>query len=118
MRTESLNHRFIYEAPMQVERLVNDVADKHQRATNSYVRRPFGVGMIVAGADRTGPHLFSTCPSGNFYEYKAFAQGARSQAAKTYFERNHANFGGREWDTTTIKSDTSGKSKKFKVGRT
>jgi 20S proteasome subunit alpha 6 len=37
---------------------------------------------------RTGPHLFQTCPSGNYYEWKAMALGARSQSAKTYLEKN------------------------------
>jgi hypothetical protein len=32
-----------------------------------------------AGYDRTGPHLYNTCPSGNYFEYKAMAIGARSQ---------------------------------------
>ena len=99
MRAECLNRRFVYETPMQVSRLVTDVADKHQRATQSYVRRPFGVGLLVAGHDRTGAHLFATCPSGNMYEYKAFAQGARSQSAKTYLERNFASFGARAWES-------------------
>lgn len=39
------------------------------------------------GAQVTGPHLFQTCPSGNYFEYKAIAIGARSQSAKTYLER-------------------------------
>lgn len=34
----------------------------------------------------SGPHLFETQPSGNYFEYKAMAIGARSQAAKTYLE--------------------------------
>lgn len=32
-------------------------------------------------AHQTGPHLYQTCPSGNYYEYKAIAIGARSQAS-------------------------------------
>lgn len=93
MRSECMNHRFVYDAPLQVERLVRDVADKHQRATHSYVRRPYGVGLLLGGVDRTGPHLFVTSPDGNFYEYRAFAQGVRSQSAKTYLERNFERFG-------------------------
>lgn len=93
MRSECMNHRFVYDAPLQVERLVRDVADKHQRATHSYVRRPYGVGLLLGGVDRTGPHLFVTAPDGNFYEYRAFAQGVRSQSAKTYLERNFERFG-------------------------
>ena len=32
-----------------------------------------------AGADPSGARLFYNCPSGNFFDYKAFAIGARSQ---------------------------------------
>ena len=42
--------------------------------------------------DEAGPHVFYNCPSGNFYDYKAFAMGARSQAAKTYLERGFEGF--------------------------
>jgi 20S proteasome subunit alpha 6 len=42
-------------------------------------KRPYGVGLLVAGYDTKGPHLYNTCPSGNYYEYKATAIGARSQ---------------------------------------
>jgi len=95
MRTECLNHKFVYGTHVNPGRLVADVADKHQACTQSYVRRPYGVGLLVAGYDaKTGPHLYQTEPSGNFYEYKAMALGARSQAAKTYLERHFESFEG------------------------
>ena len=50
-----------------------------QVATQRSWKRPFGVGLLVAGYDQSGAKLFYNCPSGNFYEYKAFAIGARSQ---------------------------------------
>lgn len=96
MRGECMNHKFVYESPIQTERLVSDVADKHQKATQMYVRRPYGVGLLVAGYDRTGPHLFQTCPSGNYYEWKAMALGARSQSAKTFLEKHYESFAERE----------------------
>lgn len=103
MRTESLNHKYVYGSALPASRLVVDVADKHQRCTQSYVRRPYGVGLLVslefvsacsslcmccggcqaehanarvsvvycpqlASYDQTGPHLYQTDPSGNFYE--------------------------------------------------
>lgn len=77
---------------MQAGRLVLDLADMHQRTTQSYVRRPYGVGMLVAAHDQTGPHLFQTCPSGNYFEYNAMAIGARSQSAKTYLEGHLKEF--------------------------
>lgn len=46
----------------------------------------------MAGVDETGTHLFETCPSANFYEYKAIAIGAKCQSAKTYLEKNFETF--------------------------
>ena len=56
------------------------------------MRRPYGVGLLVASYDQTGPHLFQTDPSGNYYEYIAMAQGSRAQSAKTYLERHFESF--------------------------
>jgi 20S proteasome subunit alpha 6 len=92
MRTECLNHKFVYGSDAQVGRIVADVADKHQQCTQSYVRRPYGVGMLVAGYDRTGSHLYQTSPSGNYYDFKSMAIGARSQAARTYLEKHFEGF--------------------------
>ncbi len=57
-----------------------------QHKTQKASKRPYGVGLLVAGVDRDGPHLFETCPSGNYYEYYAYSIGARSQSARTYVE--------------------------------
>jgi len=92
MRTECLNHKFVFEESMQVSRLVTAVADKSQVHTQRYGRRPYGVGVLVAGYDQTGAHLFETSPSGNFFDYKAMAIGARSQSAKTYLEKHFTEF--------------------------
>ncbi len=51
MRTESLNHKFVFGSSMQTGRLVGALADKHQECTQSYVRRPYGVGLLIAGYD-------------------------------------------------------------------
>jgi 20S proteasome subunit alpha 6 len=92
MRTEALNHKYVYGSDIQGNRLVLDVADMHQQCTQAYVRRPYGVGMLVAVHDQTGPHLFATEPSGNYYEYVAMAIGARSQTSRTYLEREFQGF--------------------------
>ena len=92
MRSEALNHKYVYGTPIQGSRIVLDLADMHQRCTQSYVRRPYGVGLLVATYDQTGPHLFMTEPSGNYYEYMAMAIGSRSQTSRTYLEREFDNF--------------------------
>lgn len=65
MRTECLNHKFVYEEPIQTSRLVIQVADskayihirysqfgiESQVHTQRYGRRPYGVGLLVVGYD-------------------------------------------------------------------
>jgi 20S proteasome subunit alpha 6 len=65
----------------------------HQRCTQSYVRRPYGVGLLVGTYDQTGPHLYLTDPSGSYYEYYAMAIGSRSQTSRTYLEKEFEGFG-------------------------
>lgn len=83
MQTEALNHKYVYESPVQVGRLVLRVADstnppslhstsvsydppcwlllpskESQKNTQRYGSRPYGVGLLVAGYDvRTTPFL-------------------------------------------------------------
>lgn len=92
MRGECLNHRYVYGTSMPVGRLVTQVSDKSQVYTQKSEKRPYGVGLLVVGVDKTGPHVFNTDPSGNFYEYKAFGIGNRSQASKTYLEKHFEEF--------------------------
>jgi len=98
MRNECLNHKYVYGTPIPSGRLVTDLADRHQRTTQTYVRRPYGVGLLVASYDNNGPHLFQTCPSGNVYEYYATAIGARSQSGRTYLEKIFEGLGEMERD--------------------
>ena len=92
MRTEALNNKYVYGAPIQGGRLVLDLADMHQKCTQSYVRRPYGVGLLVASYDQTGAHLYTTEPSGNYFEYVAMALGSRSQTSRTYLEKEFQSF--------------------------
>ena len=67
----------------------NMIAEKSQLKTQrGESKRPYGVGLLIAGFDRTGPRLFRTCPSANLYEYYCVAIGSRSQAATSFLENN------------------------------
>ena len=72
--------------------MVNKLSTKSQTKTCHPSKRPFGVGLLIAGVDEQGTHLFETCPSANFYEYTAMAIGAKCQSAKTYLEKNFETF--------------------------
>ncbi|KAF2073154.1 hypothetical protein CYY_005543 [Polysphondylium violaceum] len=92
MRNECSNYDYVYESKIRIERLVTKVADKHQLHTQGYGGRPYGVGLLVAGYDQLGAHIYQTCPSGNFYNYKSISIGSRSQSAKTYLEKYFEQF--------------------------
>ncbi|XP_019226305.1 PREDICTED: proteasome subunit alpha type-1-A-like [Nicotiana attenuata] len=92
MRSECINYSYSYESPLPVGRLVVQLADKAQVCTQRSWKRPYGVGLLVGGLDESGAHLYYNCPSGNYFEYQAFAIGSRSQAAKTYLERRYGSF--------------------------
>lgn len=65
---------------------------KLQANTQYYGRRPFGVGLVIAGYDRTGTHIVQSDPSAEVVEALATSIGARSQSARTYLEKHLDEF--------------------------
>lgn len=92
MKQQSLSSRLSYGRPIPIERIVNQIGDRAQTSTQHYGKRPYGVGLLVAGVDDLGPHLFEFSPSGMTQEMLACAIGARSQMARTYLERHLDSF--------------------------
>lgn len=92
MKQQSLGSRMTYGRPIPPDRIVSQIADRAQLNTQQYGKRPYGVGLLVAGVDEAGPHLFEFQPSGLTHEMLACAIGARSQMARTYLERNMDKF--------------------------
>jgi len=92
MKQQSLASKMTYGRPIPVERIVNMIGDRAQTNTQHYGKRPYGVGLLVAGVDELGPHLFEFSPSGMTQEMLACAIGARSQMARTYLERHLDKF--------------------------
>jgi len=88
MKQQALASKMTYGRPIPVERIVEMIGDRAQTNTQHYGKRPYGVGLLVAGIDELGPHLFEFQPSGMTQEMMACAIGARSQMARTYLERH------------------------------
>ncbi|RCI07710.1 hypothetical protein L249_5710 [Ophiocordyceps polyrhachis-furcata BCC 54312] len=88
MKQQCLGDRLTFDRAMPIRSLVSMIGDKAQINTQFYGKRPYGVGLLVAGVDEKGPHLYEFQPSGMTEEMTAFAIGARSQMARTYLERN------------------------------
>lgn len=92
MRSECLTHKFVFDAPMPIGRLVSQIGDKSIVLTFTSNKRPYGVGLLAASYESTGPHIYQTLPSGDYYEFKAIAMGNRSESAKTYLEKHCEKF--------------------------
>nr|AYV89157.1 Proteasome subunit alpha type-1 [Tetranychus truncatus] len=92
MRNECINERYSHETCLPIKRLVEILGNKMQSSTQRYDRRPYGVGLLIAGYDDSGPHIHQTCPSANYFDCKAMAIGARSQSSRTYLEKNLEKF--------------------------
>ena len=92
MKQQSLASKMTYGRPIPLDRIVAQIGERAQTNTQHYGKRPYGVGLLVAGVDDGGPHLFEFQPSGMTQEMVACAIGARSQMARTYLERHLGDF--------------------------
>lgn len=92
MKQQSMSSRLTYDRAIPLSEIVSRIADRAQINTQQYGRRPYGVGLLVAGVDAKGPHLFEFQPSGVTQEMVACGIGARSQMARTYLERHLDDF--------------------------
>lgn len=99
MREQSLNYTFVYDRPVPINRMTLQIANKSQKRTLFAGKRPFGLGILLVGYDERGPQLYETCPSGNYYEWKAHAIGARCQSARTYLEKHLESYCEGDLDT-------------------
>lgn len=92
MRQECLNYKYSYDSTYPVSRLISKLGNRMQLCTQRYDRRPYGVGLLVAGYDDQGPQIFEVVPSANFFSCKAMSIGSRSQSARTYLEKHLNSF--------------------------
>ncbi len=75
-RVQAQSNKLTYDEPIDTEVVTKRICDIKQLYTQHAGVRPFGVSMIFAGVDKTGPRVFGTHPSGTYRGYKARAEGA------------------------------------------
>jgi len=98
MKQQSLASRLTYARAIPLSEIVSRIGERAQTNTQHYGKRPYGVGLLIAGVDSRGPHLYEFQPSGVTHEMVACGIGARSQMARTYLERNLDEFAGASRD--------------------
>eukprot|EP01088_Endostelium_zonatum_P003328 TRINITY_DN14541_c0_g1_i1.p1 TRINITY_DN14541_c0_g1~~TRINITY_DN14541_c0_g1_i1.p1 ORF type:complete len:248 (-),score=76.91 TRINITY_DN14541_c0_g1_i1:52-795(-) len=94
-RVETLNHRFTYNEPLGVESITQSICDLalrfgEDRESDDAMSRPFGVALLVAGVDESGPALFHTDPSGTFVQFLAKAIGSGSETAQNTLQEKYS----------------------------
>ena len=73
-----------------MSQLVKETASVMQEYTQSGGVRPFGVSVLVAGADGDGtPRLYQVDPSGAYFGWKATAIGKNYINAKNFLEKRY-----------------------------
>ncbi|KAJ8948326.1 hypothetical protein NQ318_019310 [Aromia moschata] len=89
MRNECLNYKYSFDDYMPLNRLISVLGEQQNATLHATLRsQAVRVGLLVAGYDDKGTHIYQTCPSANFYDCKAMSIGARSQSARTYLEKH------------------------------
>jgi len=75
-RMDAQSNKLTYDEPIDIEVAAEKICDIQQTYTQHGGGRPYGVSILFAGVDKTGPHVFDTHPSGTYRSYKATAIGA------------------------------------------
>jgi len=83
------SNRLLYDEPADIEALIGTLSSRIQVYTQHGGIRPFGVSLIVAGVDTTGPKLMTTDPSGSYRGYKARALGRNADKANTLLDEKY-----------------------------
>jgi len=77
----SQQHRVTYDSPVDVITIIKDISDIKQQFTQHPGVRPFGISMMIAGANGKS-QLFVSDVTGNFFEYYASAIGENDDRIK------------------------------------
>ncbi|MFH1393775.1 MAG: archaeal proteasome endopeptidase complex subunit alpha [Candidatus Micrarchaeota archaeon] len=87
-RVDAQRHRITYNEPPTVDTIARSVCDLMQVYTQYGGIRPFGVSLLIAGADHR-PRLFEAEPSGAMTAYKADSIGANKKEVDDILEANY-----------------------------
>ena len=95
-RAEAHYHRFIYKEPITVKALTQSVADLALNfgegditSKRKPIARPFGVSLLFAGIDSTGPVMYLSDPSGTMVGYHAKGLGSAEEGIESLLDKHY-----------------------------
>ncbi|KAH6568644.1 hypothetical protein BASA50_000395 [Batrachochytrium salamandrivorans] len=89
-RKSAQEYKRIYCQEPPTSMLVKEIASVMQEYTQSGGVRPFGVSLLIAGIDETGPTLYQVDPSGSYWAWKASAIGKNMVNARSFLEKRYS----------------------------
>jgi len=78
-----------YGEPISLSSLTTYICDRKHLVTQYAGVRPYGVGLLIGGANDDGIRLYETEPSGTMIEWKTQAIGRGADKAKKILERDY-----------------------------
>jgi len=93
-RVEAQNHWFTYDEKIKVESITKSISNLalqfgEEDSAPGSMSRPFGVALLFAGVDKSGPALFHLDPSGTYVRCFAKAIGSASEGAQSSLEEQY-----------------------------
>lgn len=89
IRLIAQQHRVTYDAPIDIESTIKEIADIQQQYTQHPGVRPFAVALIVAGVDGKKPKLYTSDITGNYFAYTAIAIGENDEKFKEILRKEY-----------------------------
>ncbi len=84
-------NKITYDNSIDLLSLVKDIANLKQAYTQFGGARPFGVNILFAGVDDSGPQLFVTDVTGIYFQYKATVVGEGETQIKEILEKEYSD---------------------------
>jgi len=88
-RIKSQVNQITFGEKISVASLTKHICDRKHMVTQYAGVRPYGVGLLIGGVNKSGTHLFETDPSGTIIEWKAQAIGRGADKAKKVLNQNY-----------------------------
>lgn len=88
-RMDAQSNKLTYDEPIDIEVAAEKICNIQQTYTQHGGGRPYGVSILFAGVDKTGPHVVDTHPSGTYRSYKATAIGAGKETVLSILKEEY-----------------------------
>ena len=82
-------NKVTYNSPIEPLSVIRMIADRKQQFTQYGGARPYGVAILLAGANKGKAHLYTSDVTGNFFSYKANAIGENDEKIKEILRRDY-----------------------------